>query len=819
MNISYNWLKKYINIDVPAEELSAILTSIGLEVGKFENIQSVKGGLQGLVVGEVLACRNHENSDHLHVTEVSVGTEETLQIVCGAPNVAEGQKVIVATIGAKLYPSEGGEFVIKRSKIRGVESFGMLCAEDEIGVGTDHNGIIVLPSDVEVGTLAADYYNVESDVVFEVDITPNRSDATSHFGVARDIAAYFASRDSKIVLSKPDISAFSVDNNNLKVEVSVENNVACPRYSALTISGVEVKESPTWLKNNLSAIGIRPINNIVDATNYILHALGQPLHAFDADKLKGNKVIVKNLGAGTKFVTLDGEERTLRAEDLMICNAEEGMCIAGVFGGKESGITESTKNVFLESAYFNPVSVRKTARAHGLNTDASFRYERGCDPSCTVDVLKYAALLIQEIAGGCVSCDVIDIYPNEIKPARVELTYQKINALIGMELENEEVKSILHGLEMQIISEDENGLVVDVPTYRVDVQRDVDVIEDLLRIYGYNRVPMGTSVKSSISYSSKKDSWKLQNLISEQLTANGFREIMNNSLTKLSYYANSEVYPEANCVKIMNPLGVDLSVMRQTLLFGGLESIVYNKNRKNGNLKFYEFGNCYYFNAEASGEEALNRYNEDFHLALFLTGNKAEQSWVAKEEKTTFFELKSHVMNVFARLGVKKNSYVIESYSNSIFADALKLINKKGIVLAVLGKIEFKLLKQFDIDGEVFFADINWTNLLNELSLQDITYQDIPKFPEVKRDLALLIDKSVTFQDIEKIAYETERKLLKDVNLFDVYEGKNLPAGKKSYAVSFILQDAERTLKDSQIDAIVQKLIKNLTDKLGVVLR
>ncbi len=819
MNISYNWLKKYINIDVSAEELSAILTSIGLEVGKFENIQSVKGGLQGLVVGEVLTCRNHENSDHLHVTEVSVGAEEPLQIVCGAPNVAEGQKVIVATIGAKLYPSEGGEFVIKRSKIRGVESFGMLCAEDEIGVGTDHNGIIILPSEVKVGTLAADYYNVESDVVFEVDITPNRSDATSHFGVARDMAAYFASRDSKVILSKPDISAFNVDNNNLKVEVAVENSVACPRYSALTISGVAVKESPSWLKNNLLAIGIRPINNIVDATNYILHALGQPLHAFDADKLKGNKVIVKNLAAGTKFVTLDGEERTLRAEDLMICNAEEGMCIAGVFGGKESGITESTKNVFLESAYFNPVSVRKTARAHGLNTDASFRYERGCDPSCTVDVLKYAALLIQEIAGGCISCDVIDIYPNKIKPARVELTYQKINALIGMELEKEEVKTILRGLEMQIISEDENGLVVDVPTYRVDVQRDVDVIEDLLRIYGYNRVPMGTSVKSSISYSSKKDSWKLQNLISEQLTANGFREIMNNSLTKLSYYSNSEVYPEANCVKIMNPLGVDLSVMRQTLLFGGLESIVYNKNRKNGNLKFYEFGNCYYFNAEANGQEALSRYNEDFHLALLLTGNKAEQSWVAKEEKTTFFELKAHVMNVFTRLGVKKTSYVIESHSDSVFADALKFINKKGVVLVILGKLESKVLKQFDIDGDVFFADVNWTNLLNELSLQDITYQDIPKFPEVKRDLALLIDRSVTFQDIENIAYETERKLLKDVNLFDVYEGKNLPAGKKSYAVSFILQDAERTLKDSQIDAIVQKLIKNLTDKLGVVLR
>ena len=819
MNISYNWLKKYINVDVPAEELSAILTSIGLEVGKFESVQSVKGGLQGLVIGEVLTCKAHENSDHLHVTEVSVGTEEPLQIVCGAPNVAVGQKVVVATIGAKLFPSEGGEFVIKRSKIRGVESFGMLCAEDEIGIGTDHNGIIVLPEEAKVGTLAADYYNVENDVVFEVDITPNRSDAISHFGVARDVAAYFASRDSEIKLHKPDISAFKVDNNDLKVEVIVENGVACPRYSGLTISGVEVKDSPAWLKNNLLAIGIRPINNIVDATNYVLHALGQPLHAFDADKLIGNKVIVKNLEAGTKFVTLDGEERTLRAEDLMICNAEEGMCIAGVFGGQKSGITEETKNVFLESAYFNPVSIRKTARVHGLNTDASFRYERGCNPSCTVDVLKYAALLIQEIAGGKISCDVVDVYPKEILPARVELTYQKINSLIGMELEKEVVKSILRGLEMTFVSENEDGLVVDVPTYRVDVQRDVDVIEDLLRIYGYNQVPMGTSVKSSISYSSKKDSWKLQNLISEQLTANGFREIMNNSLTKLSYYTNSDVYLETNCVKIMNPLGVDLSVMRQTLLFGGLESIAYNKNRKNSNLKFYEFGNCYYFDAEESNSNALNRYNEDFHLALFLTGNKAEQSWVAKEEKTTFFELKAHLMNVFVRLGVKKTGYVMESYSNSIFAEALKFINKKGVQLAVLGKLESKTLQAFDIDGEVFFADVNWTNLLNELTLQEITYQDIPKFPEVKRDLALLIDKSVTFQDIEKIAYETERKLLKDVNLFDVYEGKNLPVGKKSYAVSFILQDAERTLKDNQIDAIVQKLIKNLTEKLGAVLR
>lgn len=819
MNISYNWLKKYINIDVPAEELSAILTSIGLEVGKFECVQSVKGGLQGLVVGEVLTCVAHENSDHLHVTTVSVGTEESLQIVCGAPNVAAGQKVVVATIGAKLYPSEGGEFVIKRSKIRGVESFGMLCAEDEIGVGTSHDGIIVLPSETKVGMLASDYYNVENDVVFEVDITPNRSDATSHFGVARDVAAYFASRDSKIVLQKPDISAFAVDNNDLKVEVSVENNMACPRYSGLTISGVEIKESPTWLKNNLLAIGIRPINNIVDATNYVLHALGQPLHAFDADKLAGGRVIVKNLAEGTKFITLDGEERTLRGEDLMICNAEEGMCIAGVFGGQKSGITENTKNVFLESAYFNPVAIRKTARAHGLSTDASFRYERGCDPNCTVDVLKYATLLIQEIAGGKVSCDIVDVYPKEIEPARVELTYQKINALIGMDLEKEVVKTILCGLEMKIVNETESGLVVDVPTYRVDVQRDVDVIEDLLRIYGYNQVPMGTSVKSSISYSTKKDSWKLQTLISEQLTANGFREIMNNSLTKLSYYANSDVYPEANCVKIMNPLGVDLSVMRQTLLFGGLESIAYNKNRKNSNLKFYEFGNCYYFNAESSSQNALSRYGEDFHLALFLTGNKAEQSWVVKEEKTTFFELKAHLMNVFARLGVKENSYVSESYSDSIFTYALKLFNKKGVLLAVLGKIEPKTLQLFDIDGEVFFADINWTNLLNELALQEITYQDIPKFPEVKRDLALLIDKNITFQDIEKIAYATERKLLKEVNLFDVYEGKNLPVGKKSYAVSFILQDAERTLKDSQIDAIVQKMIKNLTEKLGAVLR
>lgn len=821
MNISYNWLKQYINIDLPADEVAKILTSIGLECGSIEEVQSVKGGLQGLVVGEVLTCENHENSDHLHVTTVKINdTDAPLQIVCGAPNVAAGQKVIVATIGTKLYPAEGGDFVIKRSKIRGVESFGMLCAEDEIGIGTNHDGIITLPHDTPVGIAAADYYHIENDAVIEVDITPNRADAISHYGVARDLAAYFAAKNANVTLTKPSVDDFKTDNRDFEVKVSVENTEACPRYSGLTISGVTVKESPDWLKNRLMTIGLHPINNIVDITNYVMHAMGQPMHAFDGDKLTGNEIVVKTLAEGTKFTTLDGVERTLRASDLMICNAKEGMCIAGVFGGLESGITESTTKIFLESAYFNPTYIRKTARAHGLSTDASFRYERGCDPNNTIYILKYAAMLIKELAGGTISSNIVDIYPDKIEPFAVQLTYKKLNDLIGFEIDKNTVKSILKGLEIEITAESESELSLRVPTYRVDVQRDVDVIEDILRIYGYNQIPFDESLKSCINHTAKPDSNRIQQLISEQLTANGFYEILNNSLTKSSYYATCQSFPAEHCVKIMNPLGVDLSVLRQTLLFGGLESIARNRNYKNNNLKFYEFGNCYYFhNENRKQEEALSPYSEDMHLGLWLCGNKTSQSWAQKEEKTTVFQLKAYVENILIRVGLNQSNIVANKLTSDIYSDALHIATRSGKAIVTFGCIDKKILNSFDIDTEVFFADVNWTNLIKEVKSHKITYCDIPKFPEVRRDLALLIDKSVTFSEIEKIAYETERKLLKKVNLFDVYEGKNLPEGKKSYAVSFILQDEEKTLKDAQIDAIMQRLIKNLTEKIGASLR
>jgi len=819
MNISYNWLKQYINIDVTPDALSKALTSIGLEVGGVEEVQTVKGGLEGLVIGEVLTCGAHENSDHLHVTTVNVGAGEPLQIVCGAPNVAAGQKVVVATVGTKLYSGDES-FSIKRSKIRGVESLGMLCAQDEIGIGTSHDGIIVLPADVQVGTLAKDYYGIKSDYLLEVDITPNRVDAASHFGVARDLAAFFALKDKSVQLTRPSVDAFAVQNTNLTIPVMVENTDACPRYSGVTISGVTVTESPEWLKNYLQIIGLRPINNIVDATNFVLHELGQPLHAFDADKIKGGEVRVKNMPEGTVFTTLDGVERKLNAADLMICNAENAMCIGGVFGGLDSGVTETTKNVFLESAYFNPVTIRKTARRHGLNTDASFRFERGCDPTNTIYVLKRCALLIQEVAGGQISSEIVDVYPEEVKPFVVELSLRKINTLIGKEIGKENIETILAALEMKIVSQNEEGYVLHVPVYRVDVQRDVDVIEDILRIYGYNNVEIGDTLKSNLSFGTKPDSYKLQHLISEQLTAQGFNEVLNNSLTKGGYYTDLTSYPAANSVKMLNPLSSDLNVMRQTMLFGGLENIARNINRKNADLKFYEFGNCYYYNAENKKEgEALSAYSEDFHLGMWLTGNKRAQSWVAAEEKSSVYELKAFVENVFVRLGFTMRKLVVGEYANDLLSEALTVYTRSGKQLAVYGIVSPKIRKMMDIDAEVYFADLNWNAILAELGDQKVRYTELAKFPEVKRDLALLLDKSVTFAEIEKIAFETERKLLKSVNLFDVYEGKNLEEGKKSYAVSFVLQDETKTLTDGQIEPIMKKLQGNFETKLGAKLR
>lgn len=820
MNISYNWLKDYLDFDLQPDEVAAALTSIGLETGGVEEVQTIKGGLEGLVIGEVLTCEEHPNSDHLHITTVNVGGAEPLQIVCGAPNVAAGQKVVVAVNGTKLY--DGDEcFTIKRSKIRGVESNGMICAEDEIGIGTDHAGIIVLPADAVVGTPAKEYYNVKSDYVLEVDITPNRVDATSHFGVARDLAAYLKQNGKPANLKRPSVDAFKIDDEVPAIEVVVENKEACLRYSGITIKNVTVKESPEWLQNRLKVIGLRPINNVVDITNYILHGVGQPLHSFDADKIKGNKVVVRSATEGAKFVTLDGVERTLTDRDLMICNVEEPMCIAGVFGGLDSGVTEQTKNVFLESATFHPTWIRKTARRFGLNTDASFRYERGLDPNQTVEVIKRAALLIQEVAGGTITGAIQDIYPVPVAPYRVELTYDKVNTLIGKVIPVETVKSILESLEMKIVSETAEGLVIDVPVYRIDVQRDVDVIEDILRIYGYNNVEFSDNVKSNLSYQTPTDrSYKLQNLISEQLCGCGFNEILNNSLTRSAYYDNLSTYPVSHCVMLMNPLSADLNCMRQTLLFGGLESVEHNAKRKNGNIRFFEFGNCYDYNIDHKKEdETLAEFSEDYRLGLWVSGSRVDNNWAHPNEKSSVYELKAYVENILVRLGVNLQKVIFGNLANDIYSAGLSITTSSGRQLGTMGIVSPKICKELDIETDVYYAELSWTLLMKEIKKSKVTFSEISKFPAVKRDLALLLEKNVQFAEIEKIATESERKLLKDVALFDVYEGKNLPAGKKSYAVSFYLQDEGKTLNDKQIDAIMKKIQTNLEQKLGAQLR
>ena len=820
MNISYNWLKDYLDFDLQPDEVAAALTSIGLETGGVEEVQTIKGGLEGLVIGEVLTCEEHPNSDHLHITTVNVGGAEPLQIVCGAPNVAAGQKVVVAVNGTKLY--DGDEcFTIKRSKIRGVESNGMICAEDEIGIGTDHAGIIVLPADAVVGTSAKEYYNVKSDYVLEVDITPNRVDATSHFGVARDLAAYLKQNGKPANLKRQSVDAFKIDDEVPAIEVVVENKEACLRYSGITIKNVTVKESPEWLQNRLKVIGLRPINNVVDITNYILHGVGQPLHSFDADKIKGNKVVVRSATEGAKFVTLDGVERTLTDRDLMICNVEEPMCIAGVFGGLDSGVTEQTKNVFLESATFHPTWIRKTARRFGLNTDASFRYERGLDPNQTVEVMKRAALLIQEVAGGTITGAIQDIYPVPVAHYSVELTYDKVNTLIGKVIPVETVKSILESLEMKIVSETAEGLVIDVPVYRIDVQRDVDVIEDILRIYGYNNVEFSDNVKSNLSYQTPTDrSYKLQNLISEQLCGCGFNEILNNSLTRSAYYDNLSTYPVSHCVMLMNPLSADLNCMRQTLLFGGLESVEHNAKRKNGNIRFFEFGNCYDYNIDHKKEdETLAEFSEDYRLGLWVSGSRVDNNWAHPNEKSSVYELKAYVENILVRLGVNLQKVIFGNLANDIYSAGLSITTSSGRQLGTMGIVSPKICKELDIETDVYYAELSWTLLMKEIKKSKVTFSEISKFPAVKRDLALLLEKNVQFAEIEKIATESERKLLKDVALFDVYEGKNLPAGKKSYAVSFYLQDEGKTLNDKQIDAIMKKIQTNLEQKLGAQLR
>lgn len=835
MNISYKWLREYVDFDMTAQEVADALTSAGLEVDAVEEVQAIRGGLKGLVVGEVLTCEPHPNSDHMHVCTLDLGLGGTEQIVCGAPNVAAGQKVIVATLGTKLYDGDK-EFVIKKSKLRGVESNGMICAEDEIGIGTSHDGIIVLPQDAKVGTPAAEYYHIESDYVIEVDITPNRADACSHYGVARDLYAYLVQNGVKTSLHRPSDEAFHVDNHDLEVSVRVENEEACPRYVAVSLKNCEVKESPEWLKERLTVIGLRPINNIVDITNYIMMAYGQPLHCFDADMVKGHEIVVKTMPEGTPFVTLDGEEHKLSDRDLAICNAEEPMCIAGVFGGKGSGTYETTRNVVLESAYFNPTWIRKSARRHGLQTDASFRFERGIDPMGQVYAVKRAALMAKELAGAEVSMEIVDVNPHPAKNFIVDLAYDYADRLIGKPLPHETIKSICESLEMKVLDETAEGLKLEVPAYRVDVQRPCDVVEDVLRIYGYNNVEIPQQVKGSLSVKGEQDkSHKLQNLVAEQLVGCGFHEILNNSLQKAAYYDGLTSLPAENLVRLLNPLSQDLNALRQTLLFGGLESIARNAAYRMPSQRMFEYGNCYYFHADrrcpdiipgvSSSRDpevikhVLDAYAEDYHLALFVTGKRVEGSWAHADEDATFYELKAYVMNVLTRMGLPLGRFVWQKGESDLFDGSITLADRNGKQLLEMGVVSHKLTKRFAIPAPVYYADINWTLAMRALRKHAVTYSEISRFPAVSRDLALLVDRDVEFARIEQIAYQTEKKLLRSVELFDVYEGKNLPEGKKSYAVNFRLQDNERTLSEKQIDSIMQKLIANLTKQLGAELR
>jgi len=820
MNISYKWLKEYVDFDLTPQEVCDALTSEGLEVDALEEVQSIRGGLKGLYVGKVLTCEAHPNSDHLHVTTVDLGKGEPQQIVCGAPNVAAGQKVIVADLGCVLYDGDN-EFQIKKSKLRGVESLGMICAEDEIGVGTSHDGIIVLPEDAPVGQPAAEYYNLESDWLIEVDITANRADALSHWGVARDLYAWLVQNGYKTSLHRPLDEAFAVDNHDLPIDVVIENTEACKRYACVSITDCEVKESPDWLKNKLNAIGLRPINNIVDITNYVMMAYGQPLHCFDADMVTGHKIVVKTMPEGTPFVTLDGEEHKLSDRDLAICNAEEPMCIAGVFGGKGSGTYETTRNVVLESAYFHPTWIRKSARRHGLSTDSSFRFERGIDPNGTIYALKQAALLCKELAGGKVSMEIKDIYPEPLPNFNVDLKYDYVHQLIGKEIPHDTIKNIVTSLEMVIKAENAEGLQLEVPAYRVDVQRPCDVVEDILRVYGYNNVEMPEQLKSSLVIKGEEDQkHKLENLVGEQLVGAGFNEILNNSLTKAAYYEDLNCYPKDRLVSIVNPLSSDLNVMRQSILFGGLESIAHNANRKNPNLKFFEFGNTYqHFNEKADAENPMKAYSEESHLGLWVTGKRVEGSWAHPDEQSSFYELKAYVINVLNRIGLPMGAVVFKESENNIFSKGITVENRGGKVLVEMGVVARNLQKKFDIDNEVYFADLYWNQLTKAVRKQKVGFKEISKYPAVSRDLALLLDKSVEFASVEQIAYNAERKLLKKVELFDVYEGKNLPDGKKSYAVNFILQDEQKTLNDKAIDAVMQKIIQNLKKQLNAELR
>ncbi len=804
-----------------AQEVADALTSEGLEVDGVEEVQAIKGGLEGLVVGHVLSCEPHPNSDHMHICSVDLGTGEPSQIVCGAANVAAGQKVIVATLGTKLYDGDQC-FTIKRSKLRGVESLGMICAEDEIGVGTSHDGIIVLPADTPVGMKAADYYGLESDYVIEVDITANRADACSHYGVARDFYAWLVRNGHKTALHRMDVSAFKVDSHDLDIDIDVQNTEACPRYCAVTVKNCEVKESPKWLQEKLETIGLRPINNIVDITNYVMMAYGQPLHCFDADMIEGSKVVVKAMPDGTKFTTLDGVEHTLTDRDLAICNTKDAMCIAGVMGGKGSGTYETTKDVLFESAYFNPTWIRKSARRHGMSTDASFRFERGIDPDGQIYALKVAALMAKELAGGEIAMEIKDIEaPGLTKAFDVKLDYKYVHDLVGKTIPVDIIKEIVTSLEMTIANETAEGLELKVPAYRVDVQRPCDVVEDVLRIYGYNNVELPTQVKSSLTLKGDIDkASKLQNTVSEQLVGEGYREILNNSLTKEAYYTKLQTYPAEHLVRVINPLSSDLNVMRQTLLFGGLESIAHNVNRKNGNLRFFEVGNCYYFDeSKRDAERVLAAYNEYNFLGLWLTGNRVESSWAHPTEASSVYQLKASVYNILRRAGIALGAFVEEAGKNDIFSKSLAINDRNGKTYVEFGLVKKELCAAQGIDQEVYYAQLNWTLLMKKLPKKPVSFKEIAKYPAVRRDLALLVDQSVEFAQIEKIAYASEKKLLKNVELFDVYEGKNLAPGKKSYAVNFTLQDESKTMNDKQTEAVMKKIVQNLEKQLGASLR
>lgn len=819
MKISYNWLKQYIDFDTSPEELSAILTDTGLEVEGMEKFQSIKGGLEGVVVGEVKKCEKHPNADKLSVTEVDIGDGRILPIVCGAPNVAAGQKVLVATVGTKLYAGDE-VFTIKKAKIRGEVSEGMICAEDELGLGTSHDGIMVLDDKVETGAEARKYFKVEEDVVYEIGLTPNRTDATSHIGTARDLVAALnrLHNTRRYKLKVPSVARFEVNNHNLDIDVIVEDHQACPRYTGVTISGVRIGESPDWLKNKLNALGLRPINNVVDITNYVLHEIGQPLHAFDAKYITGNKVIVKKMPDKTPFVTLDEEERKLHADDLMICNENEGMCIAGVFGGATSGVTDSTTDIFLESAYFDPTHIRKTSKRHMLQTDASFRFERGADPNITEYALKRAIILIQEIAGGKVSSEIKDVYPKPIKKWPVDITYTTVDRLIGKKIDRQVIKDILTDLEIEIVEETTEGLHLLIPTFKADVTRDVDVIEEILRIYGYNNVEFSDKIYSSVQLRPQPDREKLQNMISDYLTSQGLSEIMNNSLTKAEYAEKSDVLEEKESVYLLNPLSQDLNVLRQSLLFGGLEVVAYNLNRKVSNLKLYEFGKVYRMKAGHAGQNTLEKYEEEKHLMLILSGMKQAENWNAVPGKVDLYDAKGLIEGILAKLGLQRDQMELKEFGNAMFTEGLAYYSQ-NVKLAEVGSVGKKQLDAFDIKQEVHVAIINWDTLLQNLPDGEKQYKSVPKFPEVRRDLALLLDTGIKFENLKKLAFDTERKLLKSVGIFDIYQGDKIPAGKKSYALSFILQDEEKTLNDKVIDKTMKRIQKAFEQNFGAELR